>query len=508
MSVRSKFRLFLFFFVLTIPELYPGDSPLITIPVRIQDPSDQHSIFQKDDFQLLINGREREIIRFEYLEKSMGILPELQRHFILSFQIQEFKKSLRSRISYVITEILHPGDQLILVSPLNIYQLTVPENREKLLSTCNSILIHDFLQHHQIRNSAYKQLVNRLQKLKGGYQKSEIFKGPFVRSINFLNIYPTEFKKYRNRYLIPDPSIFQKVNTILMSVEGDKWWIHLHDHQTYNIFFQTSDIINEINQYIINTSWRNQGFPKAITSKLNQLEQLLLLAETFPRKQILDSLLRGNISFNILAFSGIGDAPSHTQSIVISDLERDFTKISQASGGIILNASNPTQEMTQLKRHVDRYHEIDFYFDGKIEPKIITLNFLTQKTITTTYPSTFSTQDIQTLIEFHSRKKVTISDFSCTRNRLAFKIHSFQLNPLQEGKQHYALIKVIVSLANPDNAIVHSSDKILRASDENLDISLALPENLKGTHLLNIRVIDLLANRQYRFSRNINLNRP
>lgn len=506
MSVRSKIRLFLFVIVLTFPELYPGDSPRITIPVRIRDATHQHSLFQKEYFQLLINGREREIVRFEYFEKSMGILPELRRHFILSFQIQEFNRNVRSRIAYIITEILHPGDHLILVSPLGIYQLKIPENKANLLSKCNSILTRDFLKHLQVRNSARKFLINKLRKLKKVYRRPQSYSGPYIGSITFLNTYPTEFNNYKNRYLILDPSVFQKINNLLISAEGEKWWIHMHDHETFDIFFQTGDIINDINQYVTTTNWRNQGLPKAITSKLNQLEQLLFLKESFSRQQIIDSLLKGNIGLSVLMFSQIGNVPSHTYSVVISDLVRVFKDISQISGGIILNASKPSQEMKRFKNHVDCYHEVDFYFDGKIQPKTITLNSLIRKNITTAYPRAFSVQDLLTLIEFHSQKKVSITGFSRIRNLLSFKIHSFQINSLHESKQHYGLLKVIVSLANQKHTIVFSSDKILRASEEKLDISMPLPENLEGNYLLDIRVIDLLANHQARLSQQIYLN--
>ena len=498
----------MFTLLLIVPVTLPAVGQRLRIPVRILDPTGQRSSHQKQDFQLLINEKEREIIRFEYCEKSMGVIPELKRHFVLSFQIQEFKTATISRITYIITELLNPGDRLILVSPLKIYQFNVPENKEKLLGTCNSLLAQDFHQYHQKRNSARKQLFNRIRKLKAVYQRPESFKGPFVISINFLSAYPAEFKTYKNQYLIPNPSLFQKVSDILISSEGEKWWVHLHDHETYGIFFQTIEIVNEINRYVSNTNWRNQGMPTTITTKLNQFKQHLSLKNTFPQKQIQNSLLKGNMSLCFLIFSPTRDVAAHTSSVVMSDLESVWKKISRVSGGIILNASNPAQEMARLKNHVDSYYEIDFKFHGRIEPKTISLLSLSRNPIETAYPDRFSALEVKTLIELHSIKKVTVSDFSRDRNRLDFRIHSFQINPMRESNRFYGLLNVIISLADSNNTIVHSSNKILRASNENPEISLSLPEHLTGRHLLKIRIIDLLANRQTCFTREIDLDRP
>lgn len=76
----------------------------------------------------------------------------------------------------------------------------------------------------------------------------------------------------------------------------------------------------------------------------------------------------------------------------------------------------------------------------------------------------------------------------------------------QEESQRFGLLKIVISLANHKNDIVYKSKKTLRASKEKLEISLHLPSELYGSFQLNIRVIDLLANSQARFSQRIYLN--
>lgn len=477
----------------------------MTLPVRILETTGQLRLFQKEDFQLLINKTEREIIHFEYRKKSIGNIPELQRHFILSFQIPEYKNNVKKRISYIITEILNPGDNLILVSPLKIYHFKTPRNKENLFQKCNTVLTQDLKKYLLAQKSARKSLINKLKKLKSIYRRPEIFQGPFIETINFLNNYPPEFNKFKDQYLLPDPLIYKKVNNILKLKEGQRWWIHFHDHETYDIFFQTQDIVNDINHYITSTLWGFQALRKTITSKLNQLKQHLFLAKSFPQNQISDSLLRGNVSFSILLFSQVGDVPSHTSIVVISNLEKLLKKITRISGGITLNASEPAQEIKLIRNHVDHYYDMDFYFNGKIEDKIIELILRNKAEIRISYPNKFNTQELQTLIELPSREKVTITNFSNLKNQLKFDVHSFKLDSTQEGSPRFGLLKILISLANHENDIVYKSKKILRASKEKLEIVLQLPSKLEGRYQLNIRVIDLLANRQARFSQRIYL---
>lgn len=182
MLFKSKFLLLLFIFCLEISGLFSAPESRVTIPVRIQEKTGQSRLFQKENFQLLINGTEREIIHFEYREKSIGTIPDLKRHFILSFQIPEYKNNVKKRISYIITEILNPGDNLILVSPLKIYQFNTPQNKENLFHKCNTVLTHDLEKYLLTQKSALKSLITKLNKLKSIYRRPEIFQGRKIRS--------------------------------------------------------------------------------------------------------------------------------------------------------------------------------------------------------------------------------------------------------------------------------------------------------------------------------------
>ena len=314
---------------------------------------------------------------------------------------------------------------------------------------------------------------------------AESYKAVFA----FLAVYPQEFLNYKIRFLLPDLGKFQQIVDFLSGGEGERFWIQFQQREDSDLLPKTRGIIKGLNSYISDMERGPQSQARAVRRNLSYLEKQLLLSDSFPGKELLDILLKSEISFNVVfwgSLKGSDSNPTHDEAF---DLEGLLRKISSDSGGKTVVTTQPEKGLREIENYSNQFYELFYDYNGKIEEKKIHVS-TGVKEIKLLHRDEFSQGEMKSLIQYLSKEKVKISDFSLKENTIAFSLRSFKRDKIK----NYGLLKVRISFFNEQGKNVLKCENVMRATKDRVVISFPIPELDTGKYRLVISIYDLTAN--------------
>ncbi len=129
----------------------------IEVPVRVFKGDRFVDDLTISDFELYEDGRLQSLdavylvrkTAIERREESMPFVPDTQRHFYLDFEMSEYDPRIREAVDYFIREVLLPGDELVLITPMRTYRMKsdvfTDAGRARALQQIMGILRRDIL---------------------------------------------------------------------------------------------------------------------------------------------------------------------------------------------------------------------------------------------------------------------------------------------------------------------------------------------------------------------------
>jgi len=175
-------------------------------------------------------------------------------------------------------------------------------------------------------------------------------------------------------------------------------------------------------------------------------------------------------------------------------------RISQISGGLTVDTPDSEQGIKEIEKHVDIYYDLIYEWNGKIEEKQIQVQVKNKK-MDLSYSKDFPKERINSLIQFLSTEKVRIENISLNKNKLAFVIRSFD----HKKKENFGLLKIRIKLLDKQGRVTYSAENTLRASKDEVNISLPFGPEYRGQYQLLLTACDLIANRQATESRTVTI---
>lgn len=152
----------------------------IEVPVRVFDDGVFVDDLTIDDFQVFEDGK-AQTIEAVYLVKKRTVerseekrrfLPSTNRHFFLFFEISEYSAKVGEAIDAFYQNVLYPGDNLIIVTPLRAYKLREEvlksQPKEKLSAELKELLRRDALMGNAEYRGAIKELIGLAKTLTAG----------------------------------------------------------------------------------------------------------------------------------------------------------------------------------------------------------------------------------------------------------------------------------------------------------------------------------------------------
>ncbi len=475
----------------------------LTLPVRAFEGKQPVTQLQQQDFQLIINDQQRKILKAVKKTASLDQRPDfLGRNFVLSFHMTEYGNQVQEAISYFVFEILDTTDSLILVTPLKIYRINVSPNKGKMRTDIEGLVRQDSDEFKKRLNAAEKNLeiqLNRMRQLFRGEIRDPGLATSYKIIGTFLSSFPQGFLNFRNIFLFPDMKNYQKVLGFLGSREGERWWIHFQQGDSFGVVASARLVAKQIDQYCNLYTLARDSFQ----NNLRQLEKLLRLSESFPADQLLNVFNSGNIRYNSILWVHRKHKGRSSASDIIPIIGAVFEQISRDTGGKTVNTIDPEQGIKTIYHHQDHYYQLTYDFNGRVEEKRINVTAASadMKETNLSYKHVYPEEEIRSLIQYLSKERVRINDFSSNKNKIKFSIDGVTLN--KNKGDSFGLVKVRIELFNRTGERVYRTENTLRSSRQQITVAIPLPNQHRGTFRLIINACDLIANQLASFEQQV-----
>jgi len=471
------------------------------LPLRITTETAAYEPPETGDFQLVINGTSKDILAVKRKRKSLVLKPDLGREFILSFRLSKYGSAVEKELAYFITEILDTSDSLYLLTPGRLYRLDVSANKGSLQRQIRDLLEKDcriFMNERMISEASLRSHLEGLNSVFLSDDPQDV--GAYKKTSLFLNVFPGEFIRHQNLFLLPDPKRYEQVLGQFGSGEGERWWIHFEQHQDAGLYQKIQAIIKDIDRYISLLGLGQQNLALVLKTGLTRLENILTLPDSFPSAELVEVLAANEVNYSVVFIKNDGVQESNFAQAPFLNLEALYGEVAKAGGGAAVNAGADEQGLTKIVNHVDEYYELAFGWDGRIEDIRIQVLFK-GRADGLRYAGRLTKAQVDSRVQFFSREKVRIDDVSVSAGRLSFVVDDFE----RKKEKDYGLLKIRVLLLDDRNQSVYHEENTLRATKEKVCVSLPFPEELKGTFQLSITAFDLVANQLTAEERQIDL---
>lgn len=143
----------------------------IEVPVRVFKGEAFVDHLTISDFEVFEDGRRQTLdavylVKKAFVERQEGAhesAPDTGRHFYLFFELTEYDPKVRQALEYFVQEVLAPGDELVVVTPLKTYRMKSDilkdTHRAQVLEKILSLLRRDV----QIGNAEYLDIIDELK---------------------------------------------------------------------------------------------------------------------------------------------------------------------------------------------------------------------------------------------------------------------------------------------------------------------------------------------------------
>jgi len=355
----------------------------VEVPVRVFQHGDFVENLTIDDFELREEGipQKIEAVYFvkkrtvERSEEKRRFLPSTDRTFFLFFEISEYTPEIGNAIDYFHENVLVPGDDLMVVTPLNTYklrsQLLESQSKKELSRQLKELLRKDVL----MGNAEYREAVQELT----GLARSLASNSPDARDAAQLDEYtlagygrmPVEkqLMKYMN--------ILERIRK-LRRVDQQKLLdfanlLKKEAGQKYVFLVYQREYIPQIESRILDK------YVAAFQDKPHVLQGLSSMSHTSRRDISFDvdlvkqAYADSSISIHFLFLT---PAVKHVQGVYFQERSEDifgaFREMANATGGFVDTSANPA---SSLKRAVDAsenfyllyYSPRDYRKDGRFK---------------------------------------------------------------------------------------------------------------------------------------------
>jgi VWFA-related protein len=145
----------------------------VEIPVRVFKGDTFVDNLTIADFEVYEDGKLQDLEAVYFVKKKVierheettPFSPDTSRHFYLFFEMTEYDPKIREALNYFIDDVLLPGDELIIVTPMKTYRMKSDvlndKGRDKVFEQILGILRRDIL----VGSAEYRDILEELQAL-------------------------------------------------------------------------------------------------------------------------------------------------------------------------------------------------------------------------------------------------------------------------------------------------------------------------------------------------------
>jgi VWFA-related protein len=345
-----KLTIVLVFFSVSV--LLPGQQQFditvrnVSVPVRVFDGDTFVDDLTIEDFEVLEDGRPQKVMAMYLTRKSeiermegRDYMPYSGRFFYFIFQLYENHPRILDALDYFFTHIYVPEDQLVVMTPLKVYELNkdlvANSPKETVVEYIQNTIRKDTLTAAQQYNSLMKDLIRNAQGISRGDVTSSL---PQYRQ-NLMKL--EQVTAQDERRLVGFASQLKRL-----------------DGQKNVFYFCQSEYRPKLRPLTLsNLLEQNQGTPN-IYGELQELFTFYTKESNLDVERITQIFADSSILFNFIYINrrpegGGGSIQMEEQS---EDVFEAFSKIAESTGGAVENSQNPAAALEKSAALSESYY--------------------------------------------------------------------------------------------------------------------------------------------------------
>jgi len=481
----------------------------IEIPVRVFLKGETVDNLKKEEFTLLINGKERDIAGFSItrkrLEEQEIVLAESgselpSRYFIMAMNITNFSPEIKDGVSYILNKVLRDKDVLLVFinNTTKVYNDLKDKSavREELFSYIDgeSIKAHTRMQLYfkEIERTSNYAKFKMMMKKGGGRltpEKEVYFISDFLK--NYLNIW----NEYKNRYLTPDVNTYYNLSRYLQNIRIEKWVISFFQVEMFPEIALDGEIARIIRSKVYD--WQASEdieevtFSRIISRQLSEVQQAMNVSNGFPTEEVTKIFTKVGATFHSVFIPSVIPTFSNdmTYKQISSDLENNLRSLTEKTGGELVSSADLEKAMDRIVKKQDVFYVLTYAPDEGETLENVKIKVRNKK-----YDLAY---DDNTRLAFSSKESapasmsqapdVIIGDLKFSKKKLSFSMTGFVINK----KNGNGIINVRIRINDHSGKSLFDKNKTLNTIKKTANLSLNFPWLNPGDYEIIVDVQDL-----------------
>ena len=476
--------------ILLGPFLSGSEDHTMKIQLRISDNWDKE--IDPGDLKLFLDKQEIEITGLKMTERYISKERFLGRNFVLSFMnFDRITKVIEDGVSYFVTDILDSSDTLILHTNVDIHQIKVSGNKERMILDILNRLDRDMKYLSGKSSRILKSINTEISKLERYFDSFSPSSLAYTGGATFFQFFATlipDIQFYKNEFIIPDKKKYTDISDEFGFREGDRYWILIQNGNIYPFTNRIKSLITSVNsQLSLNIAGTDGTWAKMVSNKIRELMEMISIGSQFPSKTMITEFIKSNTSFFTLVYAP--EKATNSDKALDIQLEGVLKQICDGTGGKFVETTDIEAGIEGLSGHRDRYWDVSFKVPAGIKKLKLRLTLKgDQKGLT--YREIVEEKDLTEYLAHLSSPKMQIEGVEFNDNKLSFSIRSFTLNK----RGGFGLLKVVLQLYGDSEDEIFRKSNTLRAGEKTISISTTLPAEFSTFHRLRVSVLDLISN--------------
>lgn len=344
----------------------------IVVHLRVYDGSTFIDNLTIDDLELLENGEPQKIqglylaknTQIERFEAERDYIPYIGRSYYFLFQITEFNPRIGDALEYFFTEVFHPDDSVLVMTPYKNYSLSkkfVEENSTaNLVKDMTAIIRRDA----KASSREYSSLITNLKRTASAISGGLV---PSTANSTDMSGMPldTRLSTYRETLQKLEELRFVDEKKFLL-LAGQ---LKRLDGQKNVFFFYEREYRPELQPMVLRNLQANYNDNPSILGQINDLFLFYRSGQNLNTQRLQEAFADSSILFNLIY---LNKSPVRTPStIVMRELSGDvftvFSELASSTGGIVETSHNPTAGFEKASEAAASYYLLYYSPENYVE---------------------------------------------------------------------------------------------------------------------------------------------
>jgi hypothetical protein len=495
----------------------------IEVPVRVFDGKRPVGGLTKNDFQLFLNGKKKQINGFYEVRKALaaksGQDPQAttaensrERLFLLLFNLNDYHQDLNSLLDIFFKEVIQPGDRLMVLTNHFFFPEWKTADLEK---TKQEVLVLLEKEIKKLRSDKVwfegelKSMAATLKSRLADPAEKSISIYPAHIYKDFFLTYQLVLEDLRDKYMNLPVDLYINIAKYLKGLDMDKWVLNFYQIGRLPLLDKFGDVGKSLEYYIDLGSSGGQssgrpGFgsdsnPKEAARRLQSIyydfQFQMKQSENAMVEDISKAFVNSGATFHTMLLKPInpGFSKDFKYESVHTDSETVLKKVAQMTGGSVITSNKMKTFVKKISAREDIIYMLT-YVPGRKEKKSPKLKVTVPgKNYKVLYDNKRRLKAFDRTVKKLDLEKpaIEIEQMAYKDNLLTVKLNNIHM--VQYDGDNFGAVQAKIKVTDKQSAIVNSMEKTYKGLKMEGVFQADLPLPANGTYTIVVEVKDLFS---------------